>query len=335
MVDDPSHTDMMLPAEFSRISRYFAPLAHLSGAAGLLDDAAILDIPSDQDLIVTNDSVVAGIHYRGDEPANRVAQKLMRRNLSDLAAMGASPHAYNLSFAIPAETPESWIAGFAQGLGEDQRTYGLSLIGGDSLAVPCVSVLGMTMFGVVPKGRIISRKGAMAGDNIYCSGTIGDGFLGLKASRGEFSELSNVQRETLITRYELPLPRLSLGIALRGIATAMIDISDGFMADLNHICRVSGVGAHIETARIPFSSPAKEILQHTPSLLSDILTGGDDYELLFAAPPSMQDRITVIAKELSLSITYVGRMRAEQKIQVVDPNHQPLSLKQRGYTHFD
>lgn len=324
-----------LPEEFSRITQYFAPLTQLPGAFNLLDDAAVLKIPPGQELIVTNDSVVAGVHYRGDELGARVAQKLARRNLSDLAAMGADPLAYNLSFAVPQETREEWIESFTRGLMQDQKEFKWSLIGGDSLALPRSSVLGMTAFGLVPEGKAILRSGAQIDDDIYCSGTIGDGFLGLRVSRGEFSEITSSARDFLIERYELPQPRLKLGQGLRNIATAAVDISDGLVADLAHICRASKVGAIVESKLIPLSLPATEILSQKSSLFSGILSGGDDYELIFTAPPSMRDQIKYLAKNIDLSLTRIGRIAAGAAVRILDLRGQELSLSFKGYTHFD
>lgn len=332
---DASKGEADLPEEFARIRRYFAPLVQLPGAFNLLDDAAALKVPQGQELIITNDSVVAGVHYRGDESGARIAQKLVRRNLSDLAAMGAEPLAYNLSFAVPRETTDGWIESFAQGLIQDQKKFKWSLIGGDSLAVPQLAVLGMTAFGVVPAGQAILRGGAKIEDDIYCSGTIGDGFLGLRVSRGGFPHVASSVRNFLIDRYELPQPRLELGQGLRSIATAVVDISDGLVADLAHICRASKVGAIIESQLIPVSLPATEILSQESSLFREILSGGDDYELIFTAPPSRRDQITRLAKDIALPLTRIGKIAEGAAVRVLDLKGQELSLAYKGYSHFN
>lgn len=334
MSADPSKDEDDLPEEFARIRRYFGPLVQLPGAFNLLDDAAALKVSQGQELIVTNDSVLAGVHYRGDESGARVAQKLVRRNLSDLAAMGADPLTYNLSFAVPRETTDDWIESFAQGLMHDQKEFKWSLIGGDSLAVPQFAILGMTAFGVVPEGKAILRSGAKVGDDIYCSGTIGDGFLGLRISRGEFPQLMSSARNFLIDRYELPQPRLKLGQNLRSIATAAVDISDGLVADLAHICRASKVGAIIESQLVPMSLPATEILSQQPGLFREVLSGGDDYELIFTAPLSMRDQITRLSKDIDLPLTRIGKIAAGSAIRILDPKGQELSLAYKGYSHF-
>lgn len=334
MSADPSKVETNLPEEFARIRRYFAPLTQLPGAFDLLDDAAALRVPQGQELIVTNDSVVAGVHYRGDESGARVAQKLARRNLSDLAAMGADPLAYNLSFAVPRETADDWIKSFAQGLMQDQKEFKWSLIGGDSLAVAQLAILGMTAFGIVPTGKAILRSGAKIEDDIYCSGTIGDGFFGLRISRGEFPQLASSARNFLIDRYELPQPRVKLGQSLRGVATAAVDISDGLVADLAHICRASKVGAIIDSQLIPMSLPVAEILSQGPGLFKEILSGGDDYELIFTAPPSMRDQIVRLAEDMDLSLTRMGKVVAGMGVRVLDQKGQELSLAYKGYNHF-
>lgn len=334
MPADISKTGVDVPEEFVRIRRYFAPLTQISGAFDLLDDAAALKIPQGQELIVTNDSVVAGVHYRGDESGARVAQKLARRNLSDLAAMGAEPYAYNLSFAIPQGTTEEWIASFVQGLMQNQKEFGWSLVGGDSLAVPQTAVIGMTAFGLVPAGKAVLRSGAKVDDDIYCSGTIGDGYLGLRVSRGEFPQLAPSNRKFLIDRYELPQPRLKLGQNLRNMATAAVDISDGLIADLSHLCRASKVGALIESHFVPLSLPANEIASQDGSLLKEILVGGDDYELIFTAPPLLRNRIANLGKEIALPITRIGKITTGGNVCVLDQKGQDLSLSYKGYSHF-
>src|ERR1700723_3203433 len=230
--------------EFGRIREFFAPLAGL-GALDLTDDAALVDCPPGYRLVVTVDQLVEGVHFLADDPPELVAKKLMRRNLSDLAAMGATPRHYLLTSALPASRDDDWVRRFAEGLAEDQHRYGIALLGGDSTSTPGPTALTLTAIGQVAAGREIRRNGAKPGDRVWVSGTIGDAFLGLKALRGAYGKLAAAHRAALIARFQLPNPRTELGPCLGGIASAMIDISDGLLADLGHICETSGVAATI------------------------------------------------------------------------------------------
>src|ERR1700757_628253 len=233
--------------EFERIRRFFAPLAG-PGGLRLLDDAALVGCRAGRNLVITADAIVAGVHYLPNDPPELVARKLLRVNLSDLAAMGARPLHYVLTTALPAELGPEWLARFAEGLGEDQRRYGIDLLGGDSVGTRGPAVLSLTAIGEVPAGQEIRRSGAQPGDLVWVSGTIGDAFLGLNLLRGEYPELAPEHRAFLVRRFRLPEPRMELGSRLSGIAHAMIDISDGLLADLGHICETSQVAAVVELA---------------------------------------------------------------------------------------
>src|SRR6266446_5118754 len=215
--------------EFERIRRYFAPLAG-PGGLGLVDDAALVDCKPGQRLVVTADAIVAGVHYLPEDPPELVARKLLRVNLSDLAAMGARPLHYVLTTALPQELGPQWLASFAEGLAEDQRRYGIDLLGGDSVGTRGPAVLSLTAIGEVTAGQEVRRSGAKPGDLIWVSGTIGDAFLGLKLLRGDYPELAPEHRDHLTRRFRIPDPRTELGPLLAGIAHAMIDVSDGLLA---------------------------------------------------------------------------------------------------------
>lgn len=235
--------------EFERIRRYFAPLA-APGGLELTDDAALVDCRAGYRLVVTADAVVAGVHFLPDDPPDLVAKKLLRVNLSDLAAMGARPLYYLLTTALPASLGVEWVSEFARGLGEDQQLYAVALLGGDLVSTPGPATLSLTAIGEAAAGAEIRRSGARVGDMVWVSGTIGDAYLGLGALRGGFRELSAEHRAALIRRFRLPEPRVALGPALAGLAHAMIDVSDGLVADLRHICETSGVAAAIEFSGI-------------------------------------------------------------------------------------
>src|SRR5947209_18273045 len=238
--------------EFERIRRFFAPVPG-PGGLGLGDDAAHVDCDPGKRLVVTADAIVAGVHYFPDDPPDLIARKLLRVNLSDLAAMGARPLHYVLTTALPAELGPEWLARFAEGLAEDQRRYGIALLGGDSVGTLGAAVLSLTAIGEVEAGREIRRSGAKPGDLVWVSGTIGDAFLGLDLLRGTYPDLATEHRDYLARRFRLPEPRTELGSRLCGIARAMIDVSDGLLADLGHICETSRVAASVELDLLPLT----------------------------------------------------------------------------------
>jgi thiamine-monophosphate kinase len=314
-----------LPREFALIARYFRPLAGPEGL-NLADDAALLSPPAGKELVLTVDALVAGVHFLPSDPPDLVARKLLRVNLSDLAAKAATPLGYLLTIAAPADTGDDWFAGFAAGLGEDQRSFGCHLLGGDSAATPGPLTLSLTAIGTVDAGRAVLRRGAAAGHGIWVTGTIGDGALGLASLQGRLADPSGF----LARRYHLPEPRL--GLRLAGIAAASMDISDGLVQDLGHLCRAAGLAAEIETALVPLSEPARAA---GPSWLERCLTGGDDYELLLAVPPSSEEALLAEAKRATLAITRIGRFLAgPPAVTVRGPDGKPLSFSREGWSHF-
>jgi thiamine-monophosphate kinase len=324
--------------EFGRIRRFFAPLAG-PGGLGLMDDAALIDCAPGHRLVVTVDAIVEGIHYLADDPPDLVARKLLRVNLSDLAAMGARPLHYLLTTALPASLGDDWVAHFAAGLAEDQQIFGVALLGGDSVATAGPAVLSLTAFGEVAAGAEIRRSGARPGDRIWVSGTIGDAFLGLKVLRGFYPDLAPADRAALTARFQLPEPRTELGPRLAGIAHAMLDVSDGLLADLGHICEASQVGATIALPSLPLSSAARRAIAEEPDLPARLATAGDDYELLFAAPPEADDAIGRLGSELGLPITAIGTIdqgEGEKRagVRLVDAQGKPIPVATPGYRHF-
>lgn len=321
-------------SEFERIERIFAPLAEgFLGAFGLSDDAAIITPPAGRDLVVTTDTIVAGVHFTGDEPARQVAAKLLRVNLSDLASMGAAPLAYTLNIALPDAIGDDWLEDFADGLLAGQKSFGIALAGGDSVATPGALTLTATAFGVVETGCALRRSGARPGDTVWVSGTIGDAALGLAALRGALAGLDAAAREALIGRYRQPDPRVELGRRLHGLASAAIDISDGLAADLGHIAGTSGVAATVESSRIPLSAAARAALAADRNLLSAILSGGDDYELLFTAPPELEGKIAVLSAGIGLPLTAIGRIDAGAGVRVLDEAGREIVLDRPGWVH--
>jgi thiamine-monophosphate kinase len=267
--------------EFQSIAELLAPLAGPE-AAGLLDDAAFIPARVGYDLVVTKDALVEGVHFLPGTPADRVARKLLRVNLSDLAAKGADPFGYLLAVAWPAAWGQDSRRAFARGLAEDQARFGLKLLGGDTVSTPGPMTASITALGYAPTGRAVRRRGAKPGDQLFVSGTIGDGWLGLRAAR-DGSDLT-VARAALIARYELPEPRLSLSGLLRAHASAALDVSDGLIADVDHLANASGVGVRLHLDRLPLSTGAGLWLgsQHDRGLaLERLAAGGDDYEIAF------------------------------------------------------
>jgi thiamine-monophosphate kinase len=319
--------------EFGRIQRFFAPLATATGALGLLDDAAVLALEPGERLVLTMDTIVEGVHFLPTDPADLVARKLLRVNLSDLAAMGAKPVGYLSSIALPRRCDDAWVGRFATGLAEDQAAFGISMLGGDSVSTPGPVTLTVTALGIVEAGREIRRSGARPGDLVLVSGTIGDGALGLMAANLSLPDLDEGHRAELVDRYRLPRPRLELGRTLAGLAHAMIDVSDGLVADLGHIADVSGVSAVIEAARIPLSAAAGSALALDVGLFERILTGGDDYEILFTAGPESLEEILALGRTLDVPVTLIGHIEAGSGVRVVDRDGARIELSRGGWQH--
>jgi thiamine-monophosphate kinase len=320
--------------EFERIERLFAPLAAgFPGALGLTDDAALIRPTDGHELVVTTDTIVAGVHYVGDESPDLVARKLLRMNLSDLASMGARPVAYTLNVALPPDLEDDWLEAFTQGLAVDHAEFGIALAGGDSVSTPGPVTLTVTAFGEVPAGTALRRSGAKAGDIVFISGTVGDGALGLKVQRGQLPALPQAQRDALTARYRLPQPRLACGMRLRGIAHAAIDVSDGLVADLGHIADTSGVAARIDAASVPLSAAASAALALDPALRDTVLSGGDDYELLFTVPPASVGGVAALSQALALPLTAIGAIEPGRGVRVLDADGAEIALAAKGFTH--
>lgn len=316
--------------EFETIARLFRPLAEGAPEAfGLVDDAAAIPSRPGQDLIVTKDAVVEGVHFLPADPPDLVARKLLRVNLSDLAAKGAEPYAYFLSVAWPPHWDEGARTRFAAGLAEDQQRYGVRLLGGDTVATPGPFTASLTVLGWTAAGRMVRRAGAAAGDMLLVSGTIGDGVLGLEAARGGLGQLAPTFRDALAARYRLPEPRVALIPALRAHAAAAADVSDGLLADAGHVATASGVGFEIDLEALPLSAGARAWLaiQGDPAAgLLHLATGGDDYEVVCAARPDEADKL------VAAGFTVIGRMTAGPA-QTVRFDGRPIAVGARGWRH--
>ncbi len=314
-----------LPGEFALIGRHFRPLAG-PGALDLSDDAAVFMPPPGRELVVAADALVAGVHFLPDDPADLVARKLLRANLSDLAAMGADPLGYLMTVSAPKHTPEAWFAGFAAGLAQDQREYGLRLLGGDTTSTSGPVSLSLTILGTVAPGQALRRSGAMPGDGLWVTGSIGDGALGLLAARGELPDPDG----WLAGRYRLPQPRLELGRRLHGIAHAAMDVSDGLVQDVGHLCRASSVAAEIDADAVPLSPAAASC-----GRLALCLTGGDDYELALAVPPVRDAALLAAARAAGIAVTRIGGFReGAAHVSVRYADGRGMRLGQGGWSHF-
>jgi thiamine-monophosphate kinase len=319
--------------EFDLIAKYFAPLAKAEpGALGLKDDAAYLRPQPGHDLVVTTDAVIAGVHFFKDDPADAIAQKALRVNISDLAAKGATPRAYLLTAAFPRGTSDAWVKLFAAGLKRDQKRYGVTLIGGDTTATPGPLTLNIVAIGDVPQGKMLTRAGARPGDDVWVTGTIGDATLGLNALKGEL-HLAEPHRKTVVGRFLLPEPKPSVGQKLIGIAHACLDVSDGLIADAGHIATASGVSIRLSERDVPLSAAAKAAIDKGVSF-TDLLTGGDDYELAFTAPVTARPRLQHLAKETAVRLTRIGSVAKGKGVTVLGSTGNPVPYGHGGYTHF-
>ncbi len=316
---------MSRPApEFEFIARHFRALAG-PGALGLADDAAVFDPPPGRSLVACADALVSGVHFLPGDPSGTVAAKLLRVNLSDLAAMGAEPLGYLLTVSVPPDLPPDWFAGFSAGLAAAQEPKRVPQLRGRTTAPPRPQVVSLTMLGHVAPGAALRRNGARAGDSVWVTGTIGDGTLGLACLRGELDDPTG----TLVDRYRLPQPRL--GLALAGIADAAIDVSDGLVQDLGHLCRESGVAAWIEAAIVPISAAARAA---GPCWLERRLTGGDDYELLLSVPPDRDAALQAAARDAGIAVTRIGGFTTGDGVTVLDEADRAMAIRRPGWSHF-
>jgi thiamine-monophosphate kinase len=317
--------------EFATIAKLFRPLARGHKAAlDLGDDAACIRPRPGFDLVVTADALVAGVHFFADDPSAAIARKALRVNLSDLAAKGARPIGYFLALARPRDMDDRALAAFARGLARDGESFGVPLLGGDTTSTPGPLTVAITALGEVEHGKMLRRDRARSGDDLWLSGTLGDGALGLLVAKGALAP-----GKALLARYRLPQPRLALGQKLVGLAHACMDVSDGLGADLGHICARSGLGARVELAQLPLSGAAVAALAADPGLLETVVAGGDDYELLFAAPPSARAAIERAAAAAKTHATRIGGFaKGPAQVRFFDAAGRLHSFARAGFTHF-
>ena len=326
--------------EFDLIERYFKRPTH-KAAVGVGDDCALLRPTEGMQLAVSSDMLVEGRHFLSTVEPARLGHKALAVNLSDLAAVGAEPLGFTLALSLP-RVDEAWLAGFSRGLLALAGVHGCELVGGDTTQGPLN--ICITVFGEVPPGDALLRQNAQVGDDIYISGTVGDARLALEVFRGTHT-LSGDAFEQARLRMEQPKPRVALGTALRAIANAAIDVSDGLLGDLGHILKRSGVGAQIDTGWLQAAGAFGEaqLAAGITPVLADLpwnkrlefaLSGGDDYELCFTAPVNQRELVHAAAWETDTPVTRIGRITAEQGLVVFDPQGQPIAKRFASFDHF-
>lgn len=324
-----------LPDEFALIAEIFAPLATDPNAFNLTDDAAIIASRPGKDMVITADMLIAGVHFFADDAADLIARKLLRVNLSDLAGKGATPHGYLLTVALPRDVTIQWMRDFAKGLAQDQNLFGISLLGGDTTATDGPMTLSITAMGWAGEGKMLRRSGAQPGDGIYVTGTIGDSVLGLEVRRnGAMPNMPQEDADYLLDRYLLPRPRIPLAPWLAGLAHGAIDISDGLAADLGHVCKASSLGARVMAGDIPLSSAACGALAQGSISLTQLICGGDDYELLLAVPNTAVVELKKRCAQFDIPITRIGEFTHSGEIIFIDAQGVKLALNSDGYRHF-
>ena len=320
--------------EFETIRRLFAPLAHPEWGRGLADDVAVVPSRPGHDLVLTKDAIVEGVHFLPTDPLDTVARKLMRVNLSDLAAKGAEPFGYLLAchWSPRCGWPERMT--FVDGLRADQKTFGIALLGGDTVATPGPASFSMTLLGWTPKGRTVDRAGARPGDLVFVTGAIGDGWLGLEAVQDRLS-LEIERLAALSDHYRTPTPRIDFALPIRDLASAAIDVSDGLIADLAHLAEASGVGLEIDLEAVPLSAAGQAWFNgrvDEQAALEKLVTGGDDYEIAFTASPRDEAALRREADRRHLRLTRLGRVTAGQGV-VARFGGRPVSFDRSGFTH--
>lgn len=318
--------------EFSIIDRYFSQLGNHRPEVSLSvgDDCAITHLSDEFDTLFTIDTLVENTHFLSDMPAVALGYKAMAISLSDIAAMGGEPYAALLALTLPS-VDEAWLNAFAQGADSILRQFNLGLIGGNLSHGP--RNITTQVMGKVPKNQAVLRSGAKPGDLIYVTGTLGDAGAALGFLLSQQQTLANDLRVKLLERFYYPIPRLAVGIALRGTATAMVDISDGLLADLNHILLASKVGAELEAAVLPLSLELQQAVDHRLALKL-ALTAGEDYELCFTVPQAKQQYVEQLSVSTGCRMTCIGLITKKLGLQVIDANSKPMVLTELGYDHF-
>lgn len=322
--------------EDALIARYFRPLATNPGAFHLDDDAATLKLDGN-DVVVTVDAIVEGVHFLPDDPPDTVARKALRVNLSDLAAKGAVPAGFVLALALR-DSDDAWLKPFAAALGEDAAQFACPLLGGDTVSTSGPLMVSVTAFGRVPPGKMIHRSDARPGERVMVTGTIGDAALGLAILRGgkvHAAASDKAVRETLIGRYRVPQPRVAMAEIVRDHASAAMDVSDGLAGDLAKLCSVSGVSAVIDLESIPLSGAAQDLVSRGVVGLETLIAGGDDYEILCTLPEDRVEAFAQAARDAGVAVSSIGTVVAGSAVpKFIDADGREIALERLSYSHF-
>lgn len=316
--------------EFDLIANYFArqPVQRADVALGIGDDAAVLNVAAGQQLVLSTDILVAGVHFPESTDASFIGHKALAVNLSDLAAMGATPAWFTLNLSLPEADPR-WLEGFCDGLFALMREHDIALVGGDTTRGPLT--IGIQIMGLVPHGQALQRAGAQAGDRIYVTGQLGDAALGLRLWQEQLS-LPPQFHAKVLQQLHRPMARLRAGLGLRSLASACIDISDGLVADLGHILHASKLGARIELKHLPLSSAYDAAFEQVG--WEAALSGGDDYELCFTIPPDRETAFHNASTNFGISCSYIGDIETQPGLRILDESGQLYQAQRTGYDHF-
>ncbi len=324
----------MSSSEFDIIRRYFTDQqsSREDVSLGIGDDAALLRPPAGQSLVVSTDTLVSGVHFPIDTTPETIGHKALAVNLSDMAAMGAEPAWFTLSITLP-DADENWLRLFSQGLFALAREHAVQLVGGDTTHGPPHAPLSITIqiMGFVPEGEALMRNGAVAGDGIYVTGTLGDAGAGLQVKQGQFKSLPSVSK-ILLNKLDLPSPQIAAGLALRGLANAAIDISDGLSADLGHVLAASNVGADINVDKLPLSDAFQSLKLTDGWQLA--VSAGDDYELCFTVSKFHKKEMQQKLNALGCTCTNIGTVSQQEGVRWIGEKDKECKLSLTGYDHF-
>jgi thiamine-monophosphate kinase len=327
------------PGEFELIKRFFAPLANDPGSLGLTDDAAVLTPAEGRDLVLTKDLLAADVHFFSEDAPEAIAAKALRVNLSDLAAKGARPRGYLMGLALPADWTTGWLERFCKGLATDQATYDFPLLGGDTIRSANALQVSITAIGEVDRGRAVRRSGAQPSDLVFVTGTIGDAAAGLQARLDpEFSrrhDLSEAHQTFFLNRYLLPRPGTRIAGLLSGFASAALDVSDGLFADCGHLAAASGMDVTLDLDKLPLSAAMQHLKARAPSVFSQCLDGGDDYEILASIPAGRAAEFETEAARLGCPVTRIGEVsRGTGQVRLTQGGQVAVPLGDGGFRHF-
>ena len=304
-------------------------------ALGIGDDAALLDVTPGQQLVMATDTLVSGVHFPATASGHQVATRALCVNLSDMAAMGANPRWFTLALTLPRDKANAeWLADFSAGLGEIASQYDVALVGGDTTSGPLT--LTLSVVGEAPAGKALTRSGASPGDSIFVTGNLGDGAAALEIVSSILENAERSDSDRLLQRFYCPQPQIQAGLKLRSVASACIDVSDGLLADLGHICKASAVTAVVQAEQVPIAADVRQV---SPlDALEWALCGGDDYQLCFTVAPTQLATVERWVQSGELDASKIGIIEVSKEsinlVSVVDKNNNSLTIEKPGYNHF-